>query len=70
MTTLDDLVAAWRRWDRAPGSLRTTSEKEQAIRDLGLDALRLHDRVAELRRAGMPLEDALRQAVAEQEAGS
>lgn len=67
VTGLDVLVEAWTRWDRWPGDGPSARAKAAAIRALGLDANLLHDRVAELRRAGESTETALRTAVEEQE---
>lgn len=63
---VDRLVERWLRWDRWPGHETTAAGKQDAIATAGLDARRLHDRVAELRRAGDGTETAVRRAVTEQ----
>lgn len=53
------LIAAWMRWESAPSSATATREKFDAIRALGLDPIRTAETVADNRRAGMSVPDAV-----------
>lgn len=56
---VEELNTAWTAWEQAPGSRHTVARKETAITALGLDGNWAHDHIAQWRRNGYSIPDAI-----------
>ena len=63
MTDLEQLIAAWVRWEGAPSSPAAADCKEDALAALALPGLRVHATIAAHRRAGRSIPDAAQAAL-------
>ncbi|NIW75277.1 MAG: hypothetical protein GWN08_08525, partial [Gemmatimonadetes bacterium] len=60
---VDRLVAAWVRWEKAPGAAHTARGKVDAIHACGLGVARAHEAIAAARRDGLSVPDAVQAVV-------
>lgn len=63
MTPVEELIAAWEAWDEKPGSTDRANRRMDAIQAVTPDWLALHTRIAELRRSGLSVRQAITSAV-------
>lgn len=66
LATADDVLAAYAAWNRHPSHEGAARRKEQAMAGFTAKPARLHRRIEELRRQGMKLVLAVRQACSEE----
>ena len=65
MTPVEELVVAWEAWDEKPGSVERAAHRVSAMQALGLSVVGFQERVAELRRTGLPARDAITRTIDE-----